>query len=222
MNAQEYQKGVLQTESVPAKLEVNELALHAMLVMIDSVTALADQFKRKLFYGKAIDSEVSTRHLNAVGNLSMYLLQGLQHNPSSINNRLEGEARDELAELPPEIQGMNLDNINVRLMHSAIGVFTEGGELVELVRKQYETGKIDLVGFAEELGDVDWYKTIGNDASGVPEEVERRLNNQKLLDKKAGRYQKGAFTVQDAIERNTQKERTLLEAADQPAVREQA
>jgi hypothetical protein len=208
MNAQDYKAGVLQTESVPAKLEIHEVRFHAILMLIAATTTIADQAKRKLFYGKDFDQTKLMDALNAVANMADYLGAVQEEDADGINRRVVD--RSELAALPAEIASMDLDKVNIRLLHSALGIFTEGGETVAAIQKQFETGELDLINFAEELGDVDWYKIIGNDASGVPEEVERRLNNQKLTDKRAGRYRKGAFTVQDAINRDLEAERTQL------------
>jgi hypothetical protein len=45
----------------------------------------------------------------------------------------------------------------------------------------------------------------------VTAEQVQAINNKKLTDKKAGRYKKGEFTSVDAILRNLDSERNILE-----------
>ncbi len=85
--------------------------------------------------------------------------------------------------------------------------------MVEAIKKQYETGELDVVNFGEELGDCDWYKAIGHDASGVSEE-EARVKNIAKLHKK--RYKNG-FSEDAAINRDLTGERAILEGTQPEA-----
>lgn len=213
MNANDYKAGVLSTESAPASLQINETTLHAMLTLAAGAAAILDQTKRQLFYGnKGMNVDKLSAAVDAVGNMSNFLAAQLEFDASQMSRPVATES--ELDALPEEIRGIRLENLDIRKLHAALGLFTESGELLELLTAQFEGKGLDNVGFVEELGDSDWYLTMGTDAAGVSEEVRRRINNQKLTDKRAGRYKKGAFTVADAIERNTADERKLLEGQD--------
>lgn len=213
MTPKDYHTGVLSTESIPAKLEMNQLSLHAILMLAVAASVIADQAKRRLFYGKKVDQDKLAAAVNTVGNMSNYLDASQEFDPNEIDTPLTTLPAD----LPPEIAGINLANFDVRRLHASLGVFTEGGEMLEHMLSDFEGAQKDDVGFIEELGDVDWYVTIGTHAAGITEEVRRRINNQKLTDKRAGRYRKGAFTVQDAINRDALVERSLLDAANDHA-----
>lgn len=217
MTPKDYKAGVLSTESIPTTLEMNQLQLHAILTLAQAATALADQAKRRLFYGKPVDQTKLGIAINAAGNMANYLAAAQEYSPTEINSAFTKEQLAQIEQLPPELANLDLANFDVRRLHASLGVFTEGGEMVEHMLSDFEGKPRDDVGFIEELGDVDWYVTIGTDAANITEEVRRRINNQKLTDKRGGRYKKGAFTVADAIDRDAQVERALLDAANDGA-----
>ncbi|UUZ75433.1 hypothetical protein LP414_27340 [Polaromonas sp. P1(28)-13] len=210
MNSKDYQAGVLSTESAPKSLEINQISLHAVLTMVIAASEVADLVKRRLYYGKPIPDAGLQAQLTAVSNMANFLIQGQEFDPAAINARMVPAALEELAALPEEIRGMDLDKVNIRLLHASLGMFTESGELLKAMLKQYETGTLDKTNFGEELGDADWYKMVAHDETGVSEEDSRTLNNRKLLDKAAGRYKSGAFTADQAVNRDLAAERTIL------------
>jgi hypothetical protein len=216
MNGADYKAGVLSTESVPNSLEINQLTLHSALTLMIAATKIGDLVKRKLFYGKDIPVADMTAEVNCVANMASFLAAIAEYDQAtgsdSMNKVVEPvQFAAELAGLPEELHLLDLSKIDIRLLHASLGIFTEGGELVEMMVKQYEGLGLDKTDMVLEFGDVRWYETIGLDAIGVSEETCRRMNNQKLLDKKAGRYTKGAFTMQDAIERDTVGEKAAAE-----------
>jgi NTP pyrophosphatase (non-canonical NTP hydrolase) len=58
--------------------------------------------------------------------------------------------------------GERLDNIKTeRLLHAGIGLVTEAGEFIDMLKKHIFYGKLlDFVNLKEELGDLLWYVAI--------------------------------------------------------------
>lgn len=49
----------------------------------------------------------------------------------------------------------------IRLLHAAMGIATEAGEIVDALKKHIFYGKeLDLVNLEEELGDLSWYMAV--------------------------------------------------------------
>ncbi len=64
----------------------------------------------------------------------------------------------EYIELCKRTDTPNMDTIPIRILHGAIGCCTEGGELLDCVKKAMFYGReIDRVNLLEELGDLSWY-----------------------------------------------------------------
>lgn len=100
----------------------------------------------------------------------------------------------------------------IRLLHAAMGLATEAGELVDQLKKAFFYGKpVDEINLIEELGDLRWYENIMMDELKVTAEEVQAINNKKLTDKKAGRYKKGQFTSVEAYIRDIESERKILE-----------
>lgn len=97
---------------------------------------------------------------------------------------------------------------NIRLLHAAIGLCTESGEIQDQLKKAIFYGKpLDKVNLAEELGDVFWYMAIMSDALNVSFAEIMEKNIAKLK----ARY--GAkFTENAALNRDIPAERKILEA----------
>ena len=94
-----------------------------------------------------------------------------------------------------------------RLIHAAFGMQTETAEFTDALKKSIFYGKpLDTVNLKEELGDLLWYIAIAMDELGTDFTAEstRVINKLKL------RYP-NAFTTSDALDRNLEAERALLE-----------
>lgn len=117
--------------------------------------------------------------------------------------------------------GKNLDNFTDanpipaltvkqrRLLHAAIGLITEGGELLDAVQANIFGGKtLDEINVVEELGDAQWYMALAASELGVTLEKVQEINISKLK----LRYPE-KFTEDKAVNRNVKAERTLLEGA---------
>jgi NTP pyrophosphatase (non-canonical NTP hydrolase) len=97
---------------------------------------------------------------------------------------------------------------NIRLLHSAIGLVTEAGEIQDALKKHVFYGRaLDKVNLEEELGDLFWYMAIMADTLGISFEQVMEKNIRKLK----SRYGE-KFTEERAITRNLQTERQILES----------
>jgi NTP pyrophosphatase (non-canonical NTP hydrolase) len=99
------------------------------------------------------------------------------------------------------------DKRAIRLLHGACGVATEGGELLDAMKKHIFYGKeIDTVNIVEEIGDLMWYSAVILDELGV--EFEDVM--QKNINKLKARYN-DKFTEDGANIRDLNTERQILE-----------
>lgn len=201
MNFKDYQARALLTESKPDTLNFGEVGLHVLLNTAETTAEILNLAKRTIFYGKDMDSEklrALAENLAGYGRL-IYELSDHLHNPNDKEN-FNG--------LPPEAQNIKPENMNLRLLHSAMGIFTEAGEAIELVRKQLEGEEFDTVGWGEEIGgDISWYQALGHDAAGTNEDVEREKNIRKLELRNKGK----TFNAEATVNRDTEAERAILE-----------
>lgn len=97
---------------------------------------------------------------------------------------------------------------NIRLLHAAIGLATEAGEIQDQIKKAVFYGKtMDKVNLSEEMGDIFWYMAIMADTLGVSFEEIQEKNIAKLK----ARYG-SKFTESAALNRDLDIERKVLEA----------
>jgi NTP pyrophosphatase (non-canonical NTP hydrolase) len=96
---------------------------------------------------------------------------------------------------------------NIRILHAAIGLATEAGEVQDALKKHLFYGKpLDKVNLAEEMGDIFWYMAILADSLDVSFDEIQNKNIAKLK----ARY--GAkFTEAAALNRDLDAERKILE-----------
>ena len=95
----------------------------------------------------------------------------------------------------------------VRLLHGACGIATEGGELLDAMKKHIFYGKeIDTVNIVEEVGDLMWYCAVILDELGLEFEDVMEKNINKLQ----ARYN-DKFTESSANTRDLETERNILE-----------
>lgn len=201
MNFKDYQSRALLTESKPDTLNFGEIGLHILLNTAETTAEILNLAKRTIFYGKNMDSEKLrdlAENLAGYGQL-IYSLSDQLHLKSDFGN-YEG--------LPDEAKNIKPGNVNLRLLHAAMGIFTESGEAIELVRKQLEGEAFDTVGWGEEIGgDISWYQALGHDAAGTDEDVEREKNIRKLELRNKGK----TFNAEATVNRDTDAERAILE-----------
>lgn len=209
MDSPTYIKQALRTESTPPALNINQVQFHALLEGAVQLGFVLDAVKRQIFYGKTIDRAALLPHLAAAVNVLSYVGQHAQEPDEGldINVCLDEKTMAEVAqELPPQIAGMALSNINIRALHAALGCVTESIELLDSIKKQYETGQFDAVNFGEEIGDIEWYQAIGFDETGVTEASCREKNIAKLRKRYPDKFDSYAATNRDLAG-----ERTILE-----------
>ncbi len=112
------------------------------------------------------------------------------------------------------------------VLHAVIGISTEAGELLDVVKKNMFYGKpIDYVNLDEEMGDVLWYIAVYHFARG--RDIEATM--VQVIEKLKVRFP-DKFSDTRALERNLPAERQVLEAHsvendlpnDYPALRSSA
>lgn len=95
----------------------------------------------------------------------------------------------------------------IRILHSALGLSTEAGEILDAVKKHVYYGKeLDKVNLFEEVGDLFWYLAVMADELGFSFEDAMKKNNEKLEARYGSR-----FSSDKAIDRDLGKERNVLE-----------
>lgn len=98
-----------------------------------------------------------------------------------------------------------------RILHAAIGIATEAGELLDPLKKfMFYNRPMDRVNLKEEIGDILWYIAIACEAleTTIEEEMQRNINKLRL------RYPNN-FNEYDANNRNLENERAILEHPNQ-------
>ena len=101
-----------------------------------------------------------------------------------------------------------IENVDRRLLHGIIGVSTEAGELLDIIKKALFYGKpIDLINVKEECGDLLWYISLIIKAVDGDYESIMSTNIKKLQT----RYPE-KFNTEKALNRNLVEERKILEA----------
>lgn len=95
----------------------------------------------------------------------------------------------------------------IRLLHAGIGMTTEAGEFIDMLKKHIFYGKpLDLVNLREEIGDLLWYCAIAVDALGTNMDDVMTIN----IDKLKARYP-DKFSEFLAENRDLETERAILE-----------
>lgn len=188
MTPKEYQKLALRTEpsdeqykAVAERLTNTDtiFSLEMCLTEAQEVLEDLDLLKKHIFYGKNT-------------NLPVY---DVDHTPGLMDI---SDNRDQIEKL------QNLTAI--RVLHAVIGLATEAGELIGMLRKHLNGGELDLVNGKEEFGDVMWYSALGLDVcdAGFEEVMERNI------EKLSARYGE-KFSDYKAINRDLETERKILE-----------
>ena len=123
-------------------------------------------------------------------------------------NYVEKAVRTENKDTEGIVQRIS-DPTVLRLLHSAMGLATEAGEIVDQLKKHIFYGKeLDLLNLKEEYGDNMWYVALGIDA--LREDLGNIMTGN--IAKLAKRYP-NFFTKEDAINRDTAAEINDLQEA---------
>lgn len=99
-----------------------------------------------------------------------------------------------------------VQTINPDLLHAAMGLVTESGELLDALKRRAFYGKaLDEVNLIEELGDLMWYIAVACEALGTTIDAVCAANIEKLKRRYPHR-----FTSEHAINRDLEGERAAL------------
>lgn len=103
-------------------------------------------------------------------------------------------------------ENSSIDDKKIRLLHGAIGLVTESGELMDAFKKSIYYGKkLDVVNVKEELGDIMWYFAIFLRELDIKFEDLLDINIEKLR----SRYGE-KFSEKKAFKRDLKAERKIL------------
>lgn len=193
MNFEEFKKAALSTEKVPETLRFSLHGTACLLAAGVMMAKLADQMKKTMIYGKEFDEGQYRDNINKLRR-QLDLMLSQAHRVAT-----------------PEDTETELFKPNLRVLHGAIGMFGEAGEVLEAVIAEMKTGELDSVNVAEELGDSDWYKVVILDEICISEEESRTAVIEKLTNKATGRYKNGFSEGAALALRDTVAERVLLE-----------
>ncbi|WP_199153481.1 hypothetical protein [Chromobacterium sp. ASV23] len=184
-----YTDGAKRTESHREPSTASLTNFMDALMLANLAAELLDLYKKDLFYGRGIDAAKREEILTHMA------------------NTINGAAGPN--DLPTD---PGVPNVNPRLLHAVIGKFTEAGEMIQALGEAIETGNLDIVNLAEEVGDDKWYDALLLDElkklSGGSITIDRIL--QTNLDKLAARYPE-KFEGRLAITRDLDTERAILE-----------
>jgi len=176
----------LKTESTVDSIKANEKLLINTIAILIGAGNILDQIKKNTFYDKPYDIDTLFK-----------LVQKISIATKNLNTTK-----------PEDIVGdKKTFGVNPRMFHSIVGISTEATELLEAL--DFSGENMDNVNIAEEFGDIDWYKAIGTDEMGI-EWVDILTT---IINKLKARYP-NAYTSEDAINRNLDKERSVLEQVE--------
>lgn len=92
------------------------------------------------------------------------------------------------------------------LAHGLLGILTEAIELAPVLVAILNGEEVDMVNLKEELGDLEWYEALVEQAAGITHDQIIERNVLKLHK----RYKGGVFTAKEALNRNLDEERVAL------------
>jgi NTP pyrophosphatase (non-canonical NTP hydrolase) len=105
-----------------------------------------------------------------------------------------------------EVERLKQEKLN-RLLHATVGIATEAVEMFEALKVAIQTGTLDEVNLAEEMGDVFWYQAVMSDTLQKPFSTVQ----ETVIAKLKARYG-DKFTEKSAVHRDLKAERSVLEA----------
>lgn len=179
---------------------------------LDQYQAEAQNTKSDKFYGNTVDRDIfisdMQRAIEALKQLD-FIKKALFYNKTNPFKLPVDERKLNCFAL----QVNHLDNIpqnGIDLIHGIIGKATEAGELLEaLLGALTNPHKLDTVNVLEEVGDGLWYDAIILQAIGGSFERCAQINNEKLRARFPNK-----FTEADAVNRDLDKERKILETGE--------
>lgn len=202
MNNAEYIEAVLKTESIPVTLGIDPISLHLLMTTAIHMGDLIDTAKKTIFYGKPLDQKKFADQAMKLASL------GALVGSMASQERFGLAAISDFGDVPAHIANSKPDNVNVRLLHGAMGMYGETAELIKALKAELEGEDLDVVNFCEELGDIEWYRAV------VMAELDASQSGiwEQNIAKLKKRYSKGTFSATEAVERDLAGERAVLEA----------
>ena len=192
MTFDEFKTNALRTEKPMTDLNFSRVGLFTLLLAAAQMAKIVDTAKKTIVYGKLLDVSKFQEQLFQVTRA----ISELGQNASMVSQPGVLEEDDELFQP------------NLRIMHGAIGMFGEAGELLDAVLKEMKTGALDLVNVGEELGDNFWYAAIIADETGISFDSAQETVVKKLKARFGDK-----FTSEAALSRDLATERSILEAS---------
>ena len=192
MDLNEYVKNVLLTESKIEKIDDDNRIPFLILLTITSFGDFIDLYKKQRYYKKEISPNDIVHEINKTIVYLEQLKRLFDYKLTKDQTLLHGIQCD-------------VDEIsNTRLFHTLLGIISEGGEIASNLAT---TDGNDRVNLLEEIGDILWYLAIAVD------ELDGNFDKilQANITKLAKRYKEKKFTTEEAINRATDAERTVLE-----------
>lgn len=204
MDFNTFQTNALVTESKPEAIQVNPEAFFLALNLAYQTALLLDLFKKAAFYGKKPDPDAVAERLTIIAGISSMMGETVNEWNDDLDASLGIDMfdSDDGSKKPVDLTG-----VDIRVLHAAVGAFTEAGEVVGAALDSLVSGKpIDRVNVGEEFADIDWYKAIAFDALNLSEPETRAAVIAKLR----ARYP-NKFSNESATTRDTAAERAILE-----------
>lgn len=183
MDLQKYVQDAIRTESKIPNVKLNLYEFDQLVLLFVCAAELLDQVKKNVFYNKGINEKKWDDSVKTI-DLTIQALKSIQRNEDYYET--------------------SVTKFDPRIFHGIVGVATEAGELVEALKASQNS--IDTTNVLEEIGDISWYTAILLDQLGGDWE---KLLNANIAKLKARYPEK--FTSQDAIERDVDNERKVLE-----------
>lgn len=189
MDLKQYVQDAIRTESRIEQVDANYILLLDTLSIIIAAGTILDKLKKNIFYKKPFNQK-ELADLNAeIQTASRYVQMAI----------FEGSGHNEQIKVDP------------RVFHALVGAITESAELAEALKKGLTSQNVDFVNVLEEFGDINWYQAIAVDALGGDFQQILERNIAKL---KARFPDK--FTNENAINRDLDTERSILEGKTEP------
>lgn len=190
-NSQKYieQAALTLSNEWHGKLVSFALLLKAMQNCKDALADL-EAIKKTIFYGKPLPQNLQELN-NGIGEAE-FLSDALSPNTcAAIGKFFENEEA-----------GQNF-------IHGILGACSETGELLEILTEALESGSVERIKVAAEMGDVMWYFAIVARALGFDFEQVQDMNIAKLQT----RFPEG-FKAYNALHRNEAKETAAIEKVE--------
>lgn len=138
VNFDDYTKQAMRSLAPVDVLRGDRATVHLTIELLIAVGFVADLLKRKLIYGKNVDSGVAYDAVRLVRDDATILLNALAGAPG---------AEEDL-------------KLHPGLTHAALGGYGEEAELLDALLDGAEDGAIDTVNVIEEAGDGLWYTAL--------------------------------------------------------------